>query len=75
MVVKMKIGEEFICYQHQQAQDVLEKLLIVVDCDKCRSKLKEAIEWITKANDSAVRMENKLKWYKENEKISCNKSK
>lgn len=64
----MKVGEESICYQHQQAQDILEKLLIVADCDKCRNKLKEAIEWITKANDSAVRMEEKLKWYKTNAK-------
>jgi len=61
----MKIGEETICYQHQQAQDILEKLLVVTDCAKCISKIKEAIDWIHAANDSAVRMEDKLKWYKD----------
>jgi len=30
----------------------------------------EAIDWITKANDSAVRMEDKLNWYKENDNNS-----
>lgn len=56
----MNIGKETICYQHQQAQDILESLLK----DHRNTKIKEAIEWITKANDSAVRMEDKLKEYK-----------
>ena len=69
----MKIGEEFICYQHHQAESILEKLLkdnfiSVTLCDRARKDIKEAIEWIHKANDSAVRMENKLKEYKENDR-------
>ena len=66
----MKIGDESIYYQHHQAEMILEKLLIVTNCVKCIGKIKEAIEWIHTANDSAVRMENKLKWYKENDNNS-----
>ena len=62
----MKIGKESICYQHHQAEMILEELLK----DHRGTKIKKAIEWIHKANDSAVRMENKLKWYKENENNS-----
>jgi pyruvate-formate lyase len=68
----MKIGEESICYQHHQAETILEKLLSQCDYqDRQRAnKLKEAIEWIHTANASAIRMENKLKWYKEHENKS-----
>ena len=62
------MGEEFICYQHQQAQDILEKLLKLwsfTEACKTSEDIKEAIEWITKANDSAVKMEGKLKLYKQ----------
>lgn len=56
----------------QQAQDILEKLLKIYgnveSANYLLSNLKEAIEWITKANDSAVKMEEKLKWYKDNAK-------
>jgi hypothetical protein len=60
----MKMGEETICYQHHQATTILEKLLKKYTSYPS-SELKEAIEWITKANDSAVRMEDKLKEYKQ----------
>ena len=63
----MKIGEETICYQHQQAQNILEKLLkrgFSDNFDASSNSVKEAIEWVTYANDSAVRMEDKLKEYK-----------
>ena len=66
----MKIGTESICYQHQQAQDILERLLILYPSTQylvTNTRLQEAIEWITHANDSAVRMENKLTEYKEKE--------
>lgn len=64
----MKIGEETICYQHQQAQDILKKLLKgYLLPPMLRKDIKETIEWITKANDSAVRMEDKLNWYKQND--------
>lgn len=62
-----KVGQETICYQHQEAQNILEKMLIrgiFNELIVSEKKIKEAIEWITKANDSAVRMENKLKEYK-----------
>ena len=63
-----KVGQETICYQHQEAQNILEALLVIAD-DQLTSyaagRIKEAIVWITEANDSAVRMENKLKEYKE----------
>jgi len=64
----MNIGEETICYQHHQAQDILVKLLkrqTGVRLDIARNQVNEIIGWITKANDSAVRMEDKLKEYKE----------
>lgn len=64
----MKIGEETIYYQHQQAQDILEKLLKgYLLPPMLRKDIKEAIEWITKANDSAIKTEDKLKWYKQND--------
>ena len=69
----MKLGTESICYQHQQAQDILERLLILYPSTQylgTNIRLQEAIEWITHANDSAIRMEDKLKWYKENENKS-----
>ncbi len=72
----MQLGQETICYQHQQAQDILEKLLkstISRDypvSESLSSKLKEAIEYITSANDSAVKMEDKLKWYKQQQQQS-----
>lgn len=66
-ITKMNVGEETICYQHQQAQDILEELLKhpTFKYTSYGKNIKETIEWITKANDSAVRMEKKLKHYKE----------
>jgi len=66
----MKLGDESICYQHHQAETILENLLKhpVFNYTTHGNNLKEAIEWITKANNSAVRMENKLKEYKESER-------
>lgn len=67
----MKVGQETICYQHHQAQTLLENLLKSTICkdyefsDRLKKNLLEAIDWIEKANDSAVRMENKLVEYKQ----------
>ncbi len=63
----MKLGQATICYQHQEAQNLLENLLMlkahsILECH--RKDIKEAIDWIIEANESAVRMENKLKYYK-----------
>lgn len=70
----MKMGEETICYQHHQVETILEKLLKDYNLEKITpnliNDLKEAIDWIHTANESAVRMEDKLKWYKDNAKDS-----
>lgn len=61
----MNLKNESICYQHQQTTTILEKLLKEYPAyPELRKELKEAIECITYANDSAVRMEDKLKEYK-----------
>ena len=65
----MKLGQATICYQHQEAQNSLEKLLNIYSGMETTTylcnNLKDAIVWINEANESAVRMENKLKYYKE----------
>ena len=40
----MKIGEESICYQHHQAEMILENLLKGENVYNYKSNLKEAIE-------------------------------
>jgi len=64
----MKVEIENICYQHHQATSILEKLLKKETNYQVRQQYINAIEWITDANDSAIRMENKLKENKENER-------
>lgn len=66
------MGQATICYQHNQAQLILEKLLKSDNLSSNqKNDIKEAIEWIDEANKSAQRMETKLRWYKET--ISRNK--
>ena len=66
----MKIGEETICYQHHQTEMLMESLLKAQQNTIYALAIKEAIDWVHKANDSAVRMENKLNWYRDNVKES-----